>query len=344
MRLTTPVGIAAASTWLPESRSRAETAVAEGRLLQRHATDLGHGDVPSTEHESPPDMAVRAARSAIETACVDAAELDMVCHAWMYFQGHDLWSPAHYIAHQLGARSAFPVGVQQICNGGAAGIELVVPRLAMARGEGTGLGLVTTADRFAPPGFDRWSSDYGVAYGDGATAVLLRSPADAADVLTLRSVASVAAPELEAMHRGADPFALAARTQRTQVNMRATKRAYLLAHGDVAFVDANQRSIQKVVAAALDDAGLKEDDPRLRLAVLPRFGSKILREVWVPILSACVRATPMDWGQATGHLGAGDSLANLTDLVRFEALAPGEIALVFSAGAGFTWSCLVVQA
>ncbi|MEV6809024.1 ketoacyl-ACP synthase III family protein [Streptomyces sp. NPDC051132] len=294
-----------------------------------------------------PEMAVLAARDALGSADADAGGLDALCHAWMYYQGHDLWSPAHYIAHEIGARRAMPFGLQQVCNGGAAAVELMAAYLGTPDPSGAGRpkrGLVTTADRFIEPGFDRWSGDYGVAYGDGATAVLLRSPAGPEDPLRLLAAATVAAPELESMHRGADPFGTAPHAYRERVDMRATKRAYLREHGDRNFAAVNERSIREVTGAALRDAGVRPDDPRLRYAVLPRFGAKLLTENWIPVLSSCVPAKIENFGQETGHLGSGDAVANIADVLHAELLAPGELALVYSAGAGFTWSCLLVEA
>ncbi|WP_158562913.1 ketoacyl-ACP synthase III family protein [Marinitenerispora sediminis] len=342
MRLDHPVGIAAAALWLPDRRSTAESDVADQRAAAGAVRDLAHPSLPDAGEVPAPDMAVRAAEEALRSAGVRGDQLGLLCHAWMYYQGHDLWSPPHYIARRLGAQDALPVGIQQVCNGGATAVELTAARLA-AEPE-RGYGLVTTGDRFTGPGFDRWTADYGVAYGDGGTAVLLRVPAGERDGLLLRATCTVASPELEEMHRGADPFAGAARTHRPRVDMRATKRAYLRSHGREAFAAANERCVRAVVTGALHDAGLAPDDKRIRCAVLPRFGRKTLHESWLPVLGELVGTELLDWGRDTGHLGAGDAIAGLAGLVRGEVLAPGEFALVFSAGAGFTWSCLVVQA
>uniref|UniRef100_A0AAU2V0U9 Ketoacyl-ACP synthase III family protein n=1 Tax=Streptomyces sp. NBC_00003 TaxID=2903608 RepID=A0AAU2V0U9_9ACTN len=341
------VGIAAASRWLPDGASQVREAVDSGRIRSRTARELGHESLPAAEDTAAPDMAVRAARAVLDATGTDPGRLDVLCHAWMYYQGHDLWSPSHYIAAELGAARAVPVGVQQVCNGGATALDMAASWLRDRRErapDGTAWGLVTTGDRFAEPGFDRWAGDYGVAYGDGGTALLVRTPAGPGDALLLRALATVAAPELESMHRSGDPFGVAPRTHRDQVNMRATKRSYLRQHGNEGFTAANERSIRTVVAQALGDAGMSPRDPRLRCVVLPRFGLKTLREAWIPVLAECVAAPPVDYGRATGHLGAGDAAAGLADLIDGAVLAPGEVALVLSAGAGFTWSCLVVEA
>ncbi|WP_405981907.1 ketoacyl-ACP synthase III family protein [Streptomyces sp. NBC_00158] len=347
MRPTEPVGIVTAGLWLPEGRSSASDAVAAGRLRRRDAEALGHESVPDAGDVAPPDAAVLAARGVLDGAGVDAGELDVLAHAWMYYQGHDLWSPAHYVARRLDALRALPVGVQQVCNGGAAAIGLVMAWLASPDPSPSArprLGLVTTGDRFAGPGFDRWAGDFGVAYGDAGTAVLLRRPAADGDVLLLRSVATVADPLLEEMHRGADPFSPVARGHRDRVDMRATKRAYLSAHGMLPFTTSNRRAVRTVVAQALADGGMDGRDPRLTHVVLPRFGAKTLAESWLPVLGELVGgARLLDPGRETGHLGAGDAVAGIAELTARGLPAPGTAALVFSAGAGFTWSCLLVE-
>lgn len=352
MRLPVPVGIASVALWLPEHQDAAESAVAERRVEARTAKDLGNPQLPVAGDIAPPEMAVLAAQEALNGAGVPAAEVSLLLHAWMYYQGHDLWSPPHFIAHQLGAHAAVPVGIQQICNGGAAALELAASRLTAAEGGGPGQGsgqgpdpryaLVTTADRFALPGFDRWRSDYGAAYGDAATAVLLRWPAAPGDIV-LRALHTGAAPHLELMHRGADPFGLLPRENPT-IDMRRTKRVYLREHGVEPFKKTNREMIRHVVTGALREAGLAADDPRIRCAVLPRLARKTLDDAWIPVLRELVDAPAVDWGRETGHLGTGDLAAGLHEVVGRSALGPGEFGLLLNAGAGFTWSCAVIEA
>ncbi|MET7534673.1 ketoacyl-ACP synthase III family protein [Streptomyces goshikiensis] len=345
MRMPVPVGIASVALWLPEHQDTAASAVAERRVEARTAKDLGNPRLPVAGDIAPPEMAVLAAQEALHDAGVPAAELSLLLHAWMYYQGHDLWSPPHYIAHQLGAHTAVPVGIQQICNGGAAALELAAARMTAGEGRESAPrhALVTTADRFAMPGFDRWRSDYGAAYGDAATAVLLRWPAGPDD-LVLRALHTDAAPHLEMMHRGADPFAHLPRENSAVVDMRRTKRVYLREHGVEPFKKTNREVIRHVVAGALRDAGLDAGDPRIRFVVLPRLARKTLDDAWIPLLRELFDAPAVDWGCETGHLGTGDLAAGLHEVSGRSALGAGEFALLLNAGAGFTWSCAVVEA
>lgn len=130
MRPTEPVGIVTAGLWLPEGRSLASEAVASGRLRRSDAAALGHESVPDAGAVAPPDAAVLAARGVLDAAGLTGDGLDVLAHAWMYHQGHDLWSPAHYVARRLDALRALPIGIQQVCNGGAAAMGLVMAWLA----------------------------------------------------------------------------------------------------------------------------------------------------------------------------------------------------------------------
>lgn len=341
MRLPRPLGLSGLSTWIPEERQTAHQAVEQGLVDADTAGELGYASLP-VAGKAAPEMAVLAARATLENTGTAPAELGMVLHAWMYYQGHDLWSAPHYIAAQLGAWQAEPLGIQQVCNGGAAAVEVGAARLLAD--PALRYALVTTADRFTAPGFDRWRGDYGIAYGDGATALLLHLPEERPADLLLHAVTTVAAPQLERMHRGRDPFGPMPRSVSDRVDMRRTKKAFLEEEGMEAFTKASGESLRVVVERCLDAAGLAPDSPRLRYVVPPRLGRKTIDLAYAPALRKTLTAEILTVGEDTGHLGAGDAAASLAQLHIERRLAPGEFGVVVSAGAGFTWSCLLVSA
>ncbi|GAB2519364.1 3-oxoacyl-ACP synthase [Nocardiopsis aegyptia] len=339
MRLTEPVGLSGITTWLPDSAQTAERAVAEGLVDADTAADLGYSALPVEPEAAPPRMAVLAARDTLRRTGTDPADIGLVLHAWMHYQGHDLWSPAHYVADRIGAHDGLPLGIQQVCNGGAAAIETAIARLVAD--PDLELALVTTADRFPDSAFDRWSGDYGIGYGDGATSVLLHRAAARRPDLYLHALESMAAPRLERMHRGRDPFGTAPRSVSERIDIRRTKKAYFEEGGKAEFSADSRSRLQEVVRRCLAAGGVDGADPRLRHVVLPRLGRTTLEEAYVKPLSEVTSAPALLLGETTGHLGAGDAAAGLADLVPL--LAPGDHALVVSAGAGFTWSCLLVS-
>lgn len=100
---------------------------------------------------SAPEMAVRAARTALRRSGRAAERVAAVFHSYLWFQGAELWPSAAYVAqHTVG--SAVPAfDLLQQCNAGLAGLELAARQLRSGgSGEGEAV-LLTTADRFAPP-------------------------------------------------------------------------------------------------------------------------------------------------------------------------------------------------
>lgn len=336
------------SQWLPPSAEKAVDALADGRVTADEADAMGYGQLPVSERESAPQMAVRAAHRALSGAGVRAGQLSATLHAWTYYQGHDFWSPAHYVAAETGAHGAVPTGIQQMCNGAAAALSTAVDHIAA--GGSSAPVLVTTADRFAPPGFDRWGGDYGVWYGDGATAAVVARAATADAVpegaLTLRALRTRAVPALESVHRDVGTFHPAPHTSSAAVDVRRTKKAFLAARGKPEFLGRLRRETSEVLAAALEDAGIGRGGRELRTVLLPRLGRATARDVYGPAVAQLTDAPIADLGERTGHLGAGDLLSNLTALSADASplrLGPGEYAAVLSAGAGFTWSAVVVH-
>jgi 3-oxoacyl-[acyl-carrier-protein] synthase-3 len=189
--------------------------------------------------------------------------------------------------------------------------------------------------------FDRWRGDYGVAYGDSATALVLTRTDGP---YSLIAQASAAAPDLEQMHRSNDRFSFSPLEQGPRIDIRRTKKAFFAAGGGPRFSATAGQAVRGLVQRVLDQARISGHDPRLRLIALPRLGLSVLNEAYLPALDGLTSAEIRDFGRETGHLGAGDAAGNLADIQSSRLLSFGDYALLLSAGAGFTWSGLLVRA
>jgi 3-oxoacyl-[acyl-carrier-protein] synthase III len=339
VRLSPPLAsapaVAAAVVRLPAGRDRAAAAVAAGRLDQDTADRLSY-DALACGGDAPVVMGAAAAHDALAQANWRGEDLDLVVHASTYDQGNDLWSPSSFIAREIGAQHAIALSVQQMSNGAAAAIEVAVSR--MMADPSVARCLVTTADRFPAPGFDRWCSDYDVGYGDGATALLLGREHASWRLIAATSIGNA---RHEAMHRGADNVD----RRDAVVDVRRRKREFAQTGAMPEFKTALREAVTAVLCAALSDAGVKADDPRVRCLALPRIGVRTRGEFYDPAIVAAGldHADVLDFGRGTGHLGAGDIIANLADVRASYPMSTGDIALFLGVGAGFTWSCLVVE-
>jgi 3-oxoacyl-[acyl-carrier-protein] synthase III len=326
-------------TWLPSARYTAHQARRRTDITQ-DVDALGYVSLTVETSLSAPEMAVRSARRTLQSAAVDPSTLDGLLHAWIHYQGHDLWSPAHYVAHQIGATSAVPLGIQQVCNGGAAAIALASVQVSAGVSPSV---LVTTADRFDEAGFDRWKSDYAIAYGDGAASVLLTSDSPRPGDFLLLSITQRAVSHLEQMHRDEDAFAVLPRQHGQVISMRRTKKAFLERNGTKTFIQAGADAVHDVLSRCLSQADVEPSDSRIKEVALPRLGRQVLKDMYQPAVREVMTASCRDYGRETGHLGAGDALANLATMAKDPARQAGDLAMVLTAGAGFTWSCLLVE-
>jgi 3-oxoacyl-[acyl-carrier-protein] synthase-3 len=273
-------------------------------------------------------MAVRAGAAALRDAGTDPGDVGLLVHSWVYHQGQDYWDPVHYIVNGLALPVALPLGVSLGCNGGLAAVETAGCRLAH---DGMDAALVTTAERFCLPGFDRWGSGLDIVYGDSATAEVL-------------STFSVVAADFETMYRAPGQWSAAPFESRTPVDLRSRIRGFMAAGHGPRFVLAAVEAVRRTVATALALADIAPDDPCVQLVAAPRIGAENIERGYTSVLAGFIGAKVLNLGRHTGHLGAGDTAANLAVVAREKMLAPGQVALLLTATVGFSWSCMVVRA
>ncbi|SNQ47161.1 3-oxoacyl-(Acyl-carrier-protein) synthase-3 [Frankia canadensis] len=343
MKFGADLGIRAVSTWLPETTESIKAEVDGGRLDAGAVELLGVTDVPVTADLAAPQMAVLAGRKVLGRAGCDPASVGILVHAWVYHQGQEVWSPAHYVASELDLPpDALPTGMHELCNGGTSALYFAASGL-LANPDLTAA-LVTTADRFVAPVWDRWRMHTDIAYGDGATAALLHRRDGRPDELRLLSLTHASAGWLEALNRGDAPFTTAPMEGKEILSSAQARREFYAAHGKESLAATARDRVGTSLRTALAQAELDADDPRLKMIVTPRLGPRLLHVMYDRALGEQLLARTVQLGTRTGHLGAGDMVANMADIVEQKMLEPGEYAVILGCGSGFTWSTAVVQA
>jgi 3-oxoacyl-[acyl-carrier-protein] synthase-3 len=284
----------------------------------------------------PAEMAVRAARRALAQAGCGSDEVAVVLHAYLYDQGNELWSAAAYVQRRTVGNKAPAIGIQQVSNGGMAALDVAWAYLR-ARSGGRAA-LITTADRFCLPGYDRWHSDPGTVYADGGTALLLSTVDGFARLLSL---VLVSGPELEGMHRAGPATGVGRRSAHRPVDLGAHKRGFLADRGMAATMDSIVTGQREATESALAAADTKLDD--IDWFILPHFGLRRLTSNYLRHLGIGADRTNWSFSRTVGHLGAGDQIASLEYLLRSGRLRPGQRCMLMAVGAGFTWSCGVLE-
>ena len=310
-----------------------EGAVRDGRYDAEEQAANEYVSVTVSGGQAPPEMAARAGALALGRSGVAPGEVALLLHASAWFQGVDYWPAASYVHREvLGANRRAPaLDVAQMCNGALGAVELAASHLMAVRSR-RGV-LVTTADRFEAPGLDRWSGDVGgIVYGDGAAAVVLAREGFA----RLLAVGTVVDTGLEAMYRGAEEFSV--RPGR-EVDIRARRRAFMA--GTAGIADRTTAGLGESIELALEESGVKLGD--VARFVFPNVGLTTLRTRYLEPFGLEVAATAWEWGRRTGHVGAADQLTGLAELVETGAVGPGERVMLVGIGAGFSWTCAVVE-
>jgi 3-oxoacyl-[acyl-carrier-protein] synthase-3 len=327
--------IAALGCWLPEPVT-AEAAVAAGEYDAARCKVLGYTSALVAGDVAPPDMAVHAARSALERAGVPAADYALLLHSSLWFQGIDIWPTASYVANKSVGRSVPAFDIQQRCNAGLGAMEIAARYL---RAETAGsAALLTTADRFAPPGVNRWKMHDSNVYGDGGTAMVLSTGTGFARVL---SIATVADNSLEVLARGDAPFAPVSPAATTPIDLVRRSQQYGAANDLVQTYVRYARVLRAARLRSLADADARMED--IVRVILPATGRVEGDSQIHDLLGVTEEQTTWEFGRRTGHIGAGDWYAGLAHLLESGAVSSGDRIMLFGGGAGYTCTAVVIE-
>ncbi|WP_237048011.1 ketoacyl-ACP synthase III family protein [Lentzea guizhouensis] len=303
----------------------------EPKLVAR--TDVESVAVSPTE--SAAEMAVAAAQIALNRAGSAPDDVDLILHATTYHQGQDLWPVGSYIQRETVRNSCLALEIRQMSNGGMAALDLAVSYLVARPGRDA---LLTTSDRFCLPGIDRWRTDPGTPYGDGASALVLSTRGGYAKLLSL---AINADSDLEPLHRGDVPFGLAPFSHRIPVDFEEAKHTFSREFGLSYGINKANAGQARTVEEALSDADMKMGDADW--VILPHFGRRRLDVNYLRPYDIEPERTTWEWSRTVGHLGAGDQFASFDHLVQSGKAEPGQRIVMVGVGAGYSWGCAVLE-
>ncbi|MBT2413699.1 3-oxoacyl-ACP synthase [Streptomyces sp. ISL-12] len=333
------IHIKATGAWLPETTVTAEEAVRTGQYSRDEADRSRQSClVVAAEDDRVPDFAVRAARRALDRAGTAPDELAAVLHGVLMHNGIDVWNSTSYVQRELGAVNAFGSEVRAGSNGGLAALELGAA-LLRARPD-SGPVLITCADAWRAPYFDRWRADSGLVFGDGGSALV--ASRDEEGFARLVSMVTTQDPELEGLHRGDEEFGPFRHSAHRPIDLYRRAQEFLARTPKDEVWERGAIGLRAAVEQATEEAGtsVKEADH----VVLPHFGAHLLvRQCLEPLGLTGFDRTDWEFARRVGHLGAGDQIAGLDHLAASGVLAPGQKVVLLGVGGGFNWTCAVLE-
>lgn len=322
--------------YLPQGREYASEVVESGHFSQTEHDKTGQRSVvvaKADQGESAPEMAVNAARTAIRDSGRDGDDIALLVHAVVLHNGLEAWNCGAYIQDQLGLATCMPIEIRVACAGAIVGMEMTGRWFG-----GRGRGLVTASDVWAPPLFDRWTSDNGLVYGDAGAAAVVGPTGGPFRIL---STSLATDPRLEAMHRGAAPTTMPTYGSTRPLDLSERVNAFAYGRGIDEFWTRNERALRQCAHRALSDAATAHSD--IHTWIVPNFGNVLLRKQCFDPLGITADQTLTEVGHDIGHTGAADPLLGLHLLRERGVLSAGDRVMLVGIGVGFTWGCAVVE-
>jgi 3-oxoacyl-[acyl-carrier-protein] synthase III len=297
----------------------------------------GFVSVPVANDTASVDMAVSAARQAVDRLAAGQIDIDAVLHSSVTWAGPEGWAPSGYIMRELGNKPHAAYEVYQGCNGILSSMEIAAGLLALAPPRATAL--LTTAINSTASSMDRWSSSGpGVAMGDGAAAAILGKDEGFAHI---DSICSTMISGLEAIYRGDGPLEQDS-ADRPKMNMAPRLKDFEASTMQTS-VDLQRRTARAyvdVTRRALDEAGIRSYE--IDRVIFSNIGRDLtLVSLLMPLRLPLKRST-VDFGNTVGHLGAGDHIASLDNLLTTGQLSVGDRILLVGGTLGFNVASVVL--
>ncbi|WP_433254697.1 ketoacyl-ACP synthase III family protein [Streptosporangium sp. CA-135522] len=331
------VYLAGAGMYLPPPLT-VDDAIASGQCDESVRTETSVTAVRVAGSVSAPELAVRAAREALERSGYAPDEIDALFYVNAWHQGPDGWSPQYFVLREALGRDVPAFEVRQGCNGLFAAIDLGACYLQAAPERGAAL--IAAADNFGTPLVDRWRSAPGSALGDGATSLVLSKRRGFAQVLSLTLTSVV---DLEEVDRFGEELYPPACTVGTTMDHRVRSRRYLesFERRMPPFVTLMPAATIKAVDQTLEEAGVRTGDIR-RVCNVNVSRGYLNRFVFEPLGLSPSLGTA-EFGQGNGHMAANDCFSSFVHLAESGQVRAGDDVLLFGTAPGQSIACAVIR-
>jgi 3-oxoacyl-[acyl-carrier-protein] synthase-3 len=337
------MGIMAAGMYLPERVMTAaeiseQSGLPEWVVHDKLGIERKHVPEPGVH---PNMMAVRAARSCLERANVDASEIDVVLCTTEEWKEYTLWTAGIDLAHEIGASNAWAIDIHMRCATTIAALKLA---RSLMRDDNS-VDTVLIAGGYAVADFIDYSNlqtSFMFNIGAGAGALLVRrgwpenrvlgthliSDGSMSRHVVVPASGTVEHPTDEAVARGRFKFDL--------VKPEEMKRR---------LADVSIENWMRCVDEALRKSGVKSDgSPYGRedleylnmLLVKPSAHRQILELLGISEDKSYYLGH-------IGHIGEQDAIISMIEGERSGALEEGDLMVILGAGIGYVWGAGVVQ-
>lgn len=262
------------------------------------------------------ELAVDAALTVLDRTRTDPDTIDRVIYTGAGYWDAPAWSPAAKVADELGITRAHCFELTNFCNALTMGLGVAVEGLR------SGPVLVVAAERFARA-VDRRDPDSKALFnfGDAAAAVLVGASDPA---LVYLGSAARTDPAW------CDYFVGDWHEAGVYTRRRGHRRG---------LADAYVSNLESLAVGVLEEVGRKVADVRY---LLVNQNDREIQDRLLSALDLSEERTVFNHG-SYGHMGCADTLIALRQLVSADRLGRGDLVLMATSGAGFSWSVTALE-
>jgi 3-oxoacyl-[acyl-carrier-protein] synthase-3 len=333
------IGIVSTGYYLPPTRKRVDevfrdesfpdTSPAAGVDFRR---DIGIEAVHLAADEPPSALALEASRRALADADVDAAEIDLVVDFTSIPEDYvaPTWSAAGLVQHELGAERALAIAVN---TGGCASYHVALKAAcAMMRADaGLRTALLFAGDK--TPALNKTYFPITVTCDGGSALVLRRGH-------RRRTVLAVEVATVGALH---DVWYIPGITNPEPGEPVSEKLLHMKSDLELFaknVIPINLFMFRRVMSACVKRAGAKLEE--VDYFVYPTFSAWDLRGFCQGMRIAPQKVYADGLGRH-GHIQENDMVVNYHDADAEGLIADGDLVMVTTNGAGFTWGAALVR-
>ncbi len=339
----TTMGIVSTGTWFPDTYvTSAEIAKQSGlpEWVVREKLGIERKFVLDPEVH-PNDMAVNAARKAIDRAGIDPMEIDVVLCTTEEWREYMLWTTAIDLAHRIGAKRAWGLDIHTRCATTVAALKLARSLMADDPSINTVLiGGGYGVSHFIDLSDIKTSFLFNIGAGAGAMIVKRDWPENRvlgdhliADGFMSRHVVvpasgTIAHPTDQAVKDGDFKFRL--------LEPEAMKSRL----GEVSI-----RNWVECVDVALGKSGNKTDGTPYTRADIDFFNMSLVKPSAHKEMLGLLGLTGEQsvYMSNIGHIGEQDAIINIEAGIEQGRLKPGDTMAIIAAGIGYVWAGAIVQ-
>jgi 3-oxoacyl-[acyl-carrier-protein] synthase III len=285
-----------------------------------------------------PDLAVEAAKVALDQCGYEPSTFSALFHTNVHPQGPDGWSAQHYINRNTINQRVTSVEIRNGCVGFFSNVHLAACYLN-ADSDRTAA-LLTTADNFGTPSVNRWHASSLFVLSDGGGALVLSKQPGFAKLLSIDSASD---PELEIRHRAGESMFPPGLTVGGTLNFdeRMEYCQQQVIDGTLAPLGDFGTVVQDAAKKTLADAGTTLDE--IAKVIHDGFAQWALQAIFLDPLGIDEKRGIWEFTRRHGHGGPLDMVRGLEHAWRSGELNVGDKVLWISGAPGMEAACAVLE-